>query len=118
MTRRIEGTLELDNGTLVRFSLSRDGYQQWGQPQEVLYTTVDVLTALSEAAEEWLNEPSTRHHTDCDHYQSWLASQAPTYLQADDGQWYGIETDPEIVHCNLSCATDDDGSDDYHETED
>lgn len=118
MTRRIEGTLTLHDGTEISFSIGEYGYQQWGADREKLSATVDLLTALSEAAEEWLNEPSTRHHTDCDHYQSWLASQASTYLQADDGQWYGIETDPEIVPCNLSCATEDDGSDDYHETED
>lgn len=49
---------------------------------------------------------STRHHTDCDHYQSWLTSAVPIgYVM-------------EIAPCNLSCATEDDGSDDYHATED
>lgn len=49
---------------------------------------------------------SERHHTDCDHYQSWLASQSP-YPYERGG----------VYPCNLDCANQDDGSDDYHEVE-
>lgn len=115
MTRRIEGTLELDNGTLVRFSLSRDGYQQWGADLATLGGTQPLMLALEEAAEEWLNAPSTRHHTDCDYYQSTIARQ--------DAIRYGtplpeVEVLYGVYPCNFSCAAEDDGSDDYHETED
>ena len=51
IVRRIEGTLEFDDGTSHQFSLGPDGgWQQWGASQSEVGRSVDLLEALATAA--------------------------------------------------------------------
>ena len=48
----IDGTITLEDGSTSSFSLSADGWQQWGASTERLGRTVDVLEALELALTE------------------------------------------------------------------
>jgi hypothetical protein len=47
--QEIRGTIKLDDGTTSEFSLSADGYSQWGATTERLGKTVDALTSMQAA---------------------------------------------------------------------
>lgn len=52
----IDGTITLEDGTKVSFSIDPDdgGYSQWGASTDVLGTTVDVVDAMGSAVRDAL----------------------------------------------------------------
>lgn len=52
----IDGTITLEDGTKVSFSIDPDdgGYSQWGAPTSVLGATADVVDAMGSAVRDAL----------------------------------------------------------------
>jgi hypothetical protein len=49
MITEIEGTITLDDGRTIEFSIDREyGWSQWGQTEENLWDTVELLDDISE----------------------------------------------------------------------
>ena len=45
----IEGTITLDDGRTIEFSIDREyGWSQWGQTEEYLWDTTELLDDISE----------------------------------------------------------------------
>lgn len=56
MSIQIKGTITLDNGSTSEFSVTPDGYNQWGADTGRLGATVDFLTTLHEILAEQKDE--------------------------------------------------------------
>lgn len=54
---RVEGSIIRADGTISRFSIGRDGYQQWGGSVAELGESVDLVGALGDAAREHFDFP-------------------------------------------------------------
>lgn len=52
----VSGMIHRADGTATAFDIGRDGYQQWGGTREELGRSVDILSAMSNAAREHLPE--------------------------------------------------------------
>lgn len=50
--KEVVGTVILDNDETVQFSISANGYSQWGNTQRVLGETVDMIWGFSVQAHE------------------------------------------------------------------
>lgn len=111
-------------------------YGDWGSGYDAAID--DAINAIKSLYPE---VSFTRHHTDCDYYQSSIAVQdlyahpwvialdggvCDRYLTEEQAYRYildysegaTVEYQPEEIHpCNLSCGEWDDGSDDYQEVE-